>query len=199
MKALNICLIFLLCAGSFCFAQEGLLLDDFEGVISGGAEGTVDYGSGNGSSIEVTADTTDVKSGKQALKIVYDAVNGGYMYAAKGSGLDAKNTAWLVKPEDIDWKNFKSISFYMLGTGNKAQIAFDLKDSGNEIFRYIVADDFTGWKQIICPFDSFSARSDWQPDGAEKNDVIDYPVKSYQFEPLPEAKGSLVIDKVELE
>jgi len=38
-----------------------------------------------------------------SLKVTYDAVPGGYMWIARGFGLDAKNTAWLVKNEDIKW------------------------------------------------------------------------------------------------
>lgn len=182
-----------------CSAQDkGLLIDDFEGPITGGPEGTVDFGTGNGSTLEVTA-ATDIKySGKQSLKAVYNAVAGGYMWIARGSGLDAKNTQWLVSPESVDWKKYKSISFFIYGSDSKTKVAFDLKDSGNEIYRFLVEDNFTGWKEIICSFDQFFPRGDWQPDAADKNATLDFPVKSFQFEPLPESKGTLYFDKVTL-
>ena len=199
MKIWHLALILVLSITVSCAAQnKGLLIDDFENPISGGPDGTVDFGAGGGSSVDVIADTGIKYSGKQSLKVTYDAVSGGYMWVARGLGLDAKNTAWLVKPEDIDWKKFKAISFYMYGSDSKARIAFDIKDNGKEMWRYMLEDNFKGWKKITCPFNEFFARSDWQPDNADKNAALDFPIKSFQFEPRPEAKGTLYFDAVEL-
>ncbi len=179
-------------------ASEDLLIDGYEVNISGGPDGTVDFGSGNGSTVEVSASKDILSSGSQSLKVDYDAVPGGYIWIARGSGLDAKNATWLRDPQGIDWVQYKAIAFYMHGNDSKAQVAFDVKDSGGEIWRFIVDDNFKGWKQVVCPFGSFSVRSDWQPDSADKNDKMDFPLKSYQFEPLPESKGTLYFDDVEL-
>lgn len=185
-------------SGIYAAENKGLLIDDFEGKITGGPEGTVDFGAGNGSSVEVLA-ATDIKySGNQSIKVTYDAVSGGYMWIARGFGLDAKNADWLVKPENIKWQDYSAISFYMYGRDSKAKIAFDIKDSGNEMWRFTVEDNFKGWNQIVCPFKEFFARDDWQPDSADKNGVPDFPIKSFQFEPRPEAKGTLYFDDVEL-
>jgi len=178
--------------------EKGLLIDDFEGAISGGPEGTVDFGTGENSKVEVTA-ATDIKhTGNQSLKVTYNALPGGYMWVARGFNLDAKNTAWLVKPEEIDWKKYNAISFWMYGSNSGTNIAFDVKDNGKEIYRFMLTDDFTGWKQIECPFSDFYPRGDWQPDGADKNGALDFPIKSYQFEPKAEAKGVVYFDTVEL-
>lgn len=115
-----------------------------------------------------------------------------------GFHLDAKNTAWLAKPEDIKWHEFNAISFYVYGADSKAQVAFDIKDNGSEIWRCTFEDNFKGWKQVIFPFEQFVARDDWQPDAADKNGLLDFPLQSFQFEPRPEAKGSLYFDTVEL-
>jgi hypothetical protein len=191
--------IFVLAAATLCFAQgKTLMLDDFEVEISGGKEGTVDFGAGNGSSVEVTAEKNIKFSGLQAIKVTYDAVPDGYMYIARGTNLDAKNASWQVKPQDIKWEDFYAISFYMYGTDSKAKVAVDIKDNGNELWRFIVEDNFKGWKQVICAFDAFFARRDWQPANADRNANLDFPLKSYQFEPLPEGKGTLYFDAVEL-
>ncbi len=194
-------LLALLCLGvavTFCYAEKKfLLIDDFEGVISGGPQGSVDFGAGNGSSVEVTASTDIKESGKQAIKVTFDAVPGGYMWVARGQNLDAQNAGWLLKTEDIAWEKYEGISFYMYGSNSGADVAFDIKDNGNEIWRFMVKDDFTGWKQIICAFDKFYVRDDWQPDNADKNGKIDYPIKSYQFEPRS-GKGTLYFDAVAL-
>lgn len=178
--------------------DKGLLIDDFEGIISGGGDGSVDFGSGGGSLVEVIADTNIKYSGNQSIKVIYDAVSGGYMWVARGFELDVKNSAWLVKPPDIDWAKYNAFSFYMYGSDSKAKIAFDIKDNGNEMWRFMVEDNFQGWKQVICPFKEFFARGDWQPDNADKNANLDFPIKSFQFEPQPEAKGTLYFDGVEL-
>ena len=199
MRALYLFLTFVLCMLVSCNAQEkGLLIDDFEIQISGGPDGTVDFGSGGGSSIEVTG-AADIKySGQQSLKVAYDAVPGGYMWIARGLDLDAKNAAWLINPQDIDWSKFNAISFYMYGSDSKARIALDIRDNGFQIWRFMVEDDFVGWKRIVCPFNEFFVRTDWQPDKADKNAVLDFPLKSFQFEPRPEAKGTVYFDDVEL-
>ena len=181
-----------------CFSAENLLIDDFEGAISAGPEGTVDFGAGNGSAVNVTASRDIKNTGKQSLKVDFDAVQGGYIYVARGKGLDAKNANWMVKPEDIKWEEYKGITFYMYGADSKEKVAFDIKDNGDEIWRFVVEDNFKGWKQINCDFDKFVARDDWQPNTADKNLKLDFPIKIFQFEPLPVAKGTLYFDTVEL-
>lgn len=181
-----------------CAQNKDILLDDFEQVISGGPEGTVDFGAGNGSALTVTAEKEIKHTGQQSLKANFDAVSGGYMYIARGFGLDAKNTAWLVAPENIEWKKTSGISFWMYGSNSQARVALDIKDNGNEMWRFITIDDFTGWKKIICPWEKFFPRDDWQPESADRNSELNFPLRSYQFEPLPPAKGVIYFDDVEL-
>ncbi len=185
-----------------CAQEESkvLVLDDFEGEIIVGMGGTIDAGSGNGSSVEVSADKANKKNGQQSLKITYDAVSGGYIWVARGYDLDVKGAAkWLIAPEKIDFAKYGAVSFYLLDSGSGTRIAFDVKDAGGEIFRFIVTDDTKDWKQVICPFDQFVARSDWQPQTAIANGTLDFPIKSFQFEPLPVSKGTINIDEVALE
>lgn len=202
MKILHLVLILCLSMAGLCCAQnqsQGLLLDDFEGPVSGGPEGTVDFGAGNGSSVEVSAALDIKNSGQQSIKVVYNAVNGGYMYVARGFGLDARNTAWLVEPGKIDWARYKAFGFYVYGSDSKTQVAFDIKDNGNEMWRFMFEDNFTGWKKVVCPFHMFFARDDWQPDNADNNLTLNFPIKVFQFEPRPQAQGTLYFDRVELE
>jgi hypothetical protein len=190
-------LVFLMMGGCKA-ADNNLMLDDFEIAVSGGPEGTVDFGAGNGSSIQVSESTEIKNSGTKSLKVDYEAVPRGYMYIARGFGLDAKNTNWDIKPADIKWAEYSAISFYVYGSDSKANIAFDVKDAGGEIWRFTTVDDFTGWKKVVCSFDKFIVRDDWQPQDADKNGVLDFPIKIFQFEPLPGTKGTLYFDTVEL-
>ncbi|MCX5704554.1 MAG: hypothetical protein NTZ92_00555, partial [Candidatus Omnitrophica bacterium] len=93
-KAVLLVLGFILATGMVSFAAGNLLVDDFEVDVSGGPAGTFDFGAGNGSSLAVTADKGIKNGGNQSIKVVYDAIKGGYMYIAKGSGLDAKSANW---------------------------------------------------------------------------------------------------------
>ncbi len=192
-------LIVIVLFAGVCFAEgANILLDDFEGNLIGGPEGTVDFGSGNGSAVAVSADQQMKHTGNQSLKVDYQAVSGGYIWIARGYGLDAKNSSWLIKPDGIEWKKVRAISVWVYGNNSQANIAFDIKDSGNEIFRYLIEDTFTGWKQIVCSLDDFLPRGDWQPDNADNNFQLDFPLKSFQFEPKPESKGVFYFDTVEL-
>jgi hypothetical protein len=199
MKKIILAIALFLGIAGICLAAEGdLLIDDFEIAVSAGPDGTVDFGAGNGSTVNVTASTDIKNTGKQALKLDFDAVSGGYMYVARGQGLDAMNTGWLVNPDDIKWKDYKGFSFYMHGSNSKGKVAFDIKDNGNELWRFIVEDNFEGWQQVFCYFDQFAARNDWQPESSDKNGVINFPIRVFQFEPLPPLKGTIYLDTVEL-
>ena len=191
------CFLFLLILSSFCFAQEALLLDDFEDITD--SKTSIDFGAGGGSQINVEISKDIVYSGKQALKVSFEAQEGGYMWVARGIDLDVKEAVWQINPQDISWQDYKGFSFYVYGSNSGANVVFDIKDSGNEMWRFIFKDDFSGWKKIICDFKDFFARTDWQPDSSDRNGELNFPIKSFQFEILPSAKGTLYFDCVELE
>ncbi|MBL7130129.1 MAG: hypothetical protein ISS45_01780 [Candidatus Omnitrophica bacterium] len=176
--------------------SKTIVIDDFEGEIS---SATVDYGVGGGSQIQVTS-SKDIKYyGEQAIKLKYELVSGGYMWLARGYGLDVQGAArWLKKPEEIDWPKYYALSFYMYGENSGASIAVDIIDAGFEYFRFMVKDDFVGWKKIICPFDKFFARGDWQPAKAQTNAELDFPINSFQFELRTITEGTLYFDYVHL-
>ena len=176
-----------------------LLLDDFEGVISGGESGTVDFGSGGGSTVEIKASREIKHHGEQALEVKFEAISGGYMWIARGYDLTVKGAgAWLVKPKDIDFTKYNAVSFYMYGADSKNQVAVDIVDNGSEYWRYLVEDNFTGWKEVVILFSDFFSRGDWQPDKADKNGELNFPIKAFQFEPKPEGKGTIYFDYVRL-
>ena len=171
------------------------LIDSFEHAID---KTTVDYGSSDNSSLTVEAATDMAKCGKQSLRLSYELNSGGYMWCARGSNLDAGESArWLVDPLKIRWDAYDAISFWMVGA-NSGTLAFDVKDAGGELHRFIVQDDSTGWREVVIPFDRFAAREDWQPQTADGNNKLDFPVMSYQWEPKTTGKGTLIFDCVKL-
>ncbi len=185
-----------------CYAQgeNELLLDDFEEVISGaGPLATVDFGSGGGSSLEVASSQEIKYHGQQALEVSFDAAVGGYMWIARGYGLDVQNAAsWLIEPKDIDFTKYNAIAFYMYGANTAIKVAVDLVDSGSEYWRALIDDNFTGWKEFVIPLSDFFVRGDWQPQSADKNAELNFPIRVFQFEPLPAGKGKLYFDYVRL-
>lgn len=177
-------------------APTEVMIDSFEGPLT---KETVDYGAAEGSSLKVEADTNIKMCDAQSLKIEYELKPSGYMWIARGYNLDVKGAAkWLVEPQNIKWRAYNAISLEMYGTNSGGVVAVDIKDKGGEIFRYIIDDDFTGWKEITCPFKNFFVRKDWQPDSATKNEKLDFPVMSFQFEPRLPGKGIYYFDCVKV-
>lgn len=189
---IGFCLVFILTG---CSSPE-FMLDSFEGDLN---SKTVDFGASENSILKVLA-AKDIKvCQEQALKLEYDLKPSGYMWAARGFGLDVKGAAaWLGEPEDIKWNKYNAISVYIYGEGKGGVVAFDIKDAGGEFWRYLLDDDSKGWKEVICPFKLFFARSDWQPDNADNNEVLDFPLMSFQFEPRLPGKGVYYFDCIKL-
>ncbi|MFH1505058.1 MAG: carbohydrate binding domain-containing protein [Candidatus Omnitrophota bacterium] len=183
--------IFSICAGCSSGPEE-VLIDSFEGEIS---PKTVDFGSSEGSSLKVEGDKEVKICGEQSMKLEYYLKPGGYMWVARGYNLDVQGAgSWIVIPEDIYWKKYKAISLYMYSNASGGVIAFDLKDGKGELWRFLLDNDFQGWKEIICPFKEFFPREDWQPESAVRNEILDFPVMSFQFEPRLPGKGTCHFD-----
>ncbi len=199
MRMGSICIMFFLIIGILAGCSNApveVMIDSFEGSIT---KETVDYGAAEGSSLKVEADTGIKMCDAQSLKIEYDLKPSGYMWIARGYNLDVKGAGkWIVEPKDIKWRAYNAISLQMYGSNSGGVVAFDIKDKGGEIWRYIIDDDFTGWKEITCRFKDFFLRCDWQPDSAEKNEMLDFPVMSFQFEPRLPGKGIYYFDCVRL-
>lgn len=185
-------LVLLACAPG----PKEVLIDSFEGQIS---PETVDYGSSENSSLMVSVDKSRPVCGEQALKITYNLVPSGYMWIARGCGLDVKGAAdWIVSPDEINWRSYKAISLQVYGNNSGGVIAFDIKDKGGELWRFIIDDDFSGWKEVICPLAEFFPRGDWQPQTAQRNEELDFPIMSYQFEPKLPGEGIYYFDCIKV-
>jgi len=194
MRNLSCLLVGLLLLLGCQSAPSDIVIDSFEGQIS---PETVDLGSSEGSIVEVGSSKAFKICSEQSLRIEYDLKPSGYMWIARGYDLDVEGAgAWEVEPNEVKWKKFNAVTLYMHGNNSGGVIAFDLKDSGKEVWRFLLDDDFTGWKKIICRFDNFFPRNDWQPETAEANGILDFPIKSFQFEPRLPGKGTYYFDCV---
>lgn len=187
--------LFILWAGCKPAPQE-VLLDSFEGLL--GPE-TVDFGASEKSSLKVEASNAEKVCGEQALKFEYDLKPSGYMWVARGYNIDVRGAgAWLILPQDVAWQKYDTLSVYMYGSNSGGVVAFDFKDSGGEMWRFLLDDDFSGWKEINCPFEQFFVRSDWQPENATRNEILDFPIMSFQFEPRLPGKGVYYFDCIKV-
>lgn len=178
-------------------SQNSLLLDSFEGEVS---HKTFDYGSSKNSSVKIEAEKKKKLCGRQSLKITYTLKPSGYMWIARGYNLDVKGAGWgnNIEPKTIKWDKYNSFSLAVYGKKTNRTLALDIKDKGGEIWRYLIDDDFSGWKTIIIKFSDFFPRKDWQPSSAVVNETLDFPIMSFQFEPLTPGKGDYLIDCVKL-
>lgn len=188
--------LLVLLTGGCSFSPPQVLIDSFEGVLN---SETVDFGAGNGAVLKISADKELKMCGQQSIKLDYYLKPSSYMWAARGYGLDVKGAAlWDVNPRDIDWNKYNAVSVAMFGRNSGAVFAFDIKDNGGELWRFLLNDDFQGWKEIRCPFSEFFDRRDWQPETAQRNAVLDFPIMSFQMEPRMPGKGICNFDCVKL-
>ena len=177
-------------------APPDFLIDSFEGEIN---SKTVDFGSSDNSSLVVVSDKEIKVCGEQSLKLDFELNPSGYMWAARGYGLKIEGAAkWEAVPRDIKWSRYNTFSLCMHGRNSGGIIAFDVKDSGGELWRVFLDDDTEGWKEFICPFTEFFPRGDWQPEDSDRNEVLDFPIMSFQFEPRIMGKGVYYFDCVKL-
>ena len=195
LRFLIVLSFFIFFTGCIKTPQE-LMLDSFEGEIS---SNTVDFGSAEGTTVKVEAAKDIIACGKQSLKIDYDLKPSGYMWVSRGYGLDLKGAAkWEVEPQNVQWKKYKAIVLSMYGSNSGGVVAFDIRDDGGEYWRALLDDDFEGWKEITCGFNEFFPRGDWQPEKAVRNETLDFPIKSFQFEPRLPGKGVYYFDCVKV-
>lgn len=176
--------------------QRELLIDSFEGEIS---DETVDFGSSQGSVLKVEAEKNLKVCGDQSIKLDYDLKPSGYMWTARGYNLDIKGAArWEVSPEGIHWTKYNAFKIHMYGNNSGGVIAFDIKDLRGEYWRFLIDDDFEGWKEIVCLFSAFFARKDWQPQDATADEILDFPIMSFQLEPRLPGKGVYYFDCIKI-
>jgi len=182
--------------------KKNLLIDSFEGKI--GVD-TVDYGSSSDSSMTASSTKKYSQCGTHSMQLDYNLKKGGYVYCAKGSGVHLRRDSstwqtgqagWRVHPDSIKWGDYRAFKISLRGT--RGRVAIDVKDSGGELLRKYVYLKKEGWNHFEIPFSKFSSRSDWQPETAVKNGMIDFPLNSFQIEPKSPGQGTLYVDCVTL-
>ena len=65
-----------------------------------------------------------------------------------------------------DWSSYEGVSFWLYGSNTGNGLFFEINENRNpgsttndvEIWTYPFTDDFSGWQQIIIPFDAFTRK-----------------------------------------
>lgn len=132
--------------------------------------------------------------------IVEQAVQGRYALRID-SVLKDWNGVVVQPPKDqvFDWSSFRALSLWVFGTNSGQMFVVELNDKGEEHFRSpLITDDFTGWKQIVIPFEEFASRQDWQPENADIDLDITWPIKDFQPFASVGGAGYILIDLIEV-
>ena len=168
--------------------QMTLLLDGFE---SGRLQPWRSFKSDNST---ITASLVSPgQSGLYAMKFDYNIGEGGW------GGIERLYAA----PQN--WKAFETIHFGFYGTNSGATIRVEILDNRGpgstgdtaERFEYRFTDNFQGWKTFDLPWNAFSRRSDWQPEGAPNDGFNRDALWGFNFSPV-NGRGSFQVDDIKL-
>ena len=132
-------------------------------------------------------------NGSYALRIEYRLAPSGWGGVAQG----------YEQPQD--WSAYDGFSFQFDGsnTGNPIRLELLGERSAcspadtSERFVYQFKDNFTGWKTFTLPWNAFTRRSDWQPDGAPNNDLDLTQIWGFNLSPIA-GSGSFQISDIQL-
>ncbi|MGE5483061.1 MAG: carbohydrate binding domain-containing protein [Bacteroidota bacterium] len=142
---------------------------------------------GPASSIKITVVDDPTAHGQRALRI--DSVTkdwNGVPISAAGD-------------KEFDWSDYRALSMWVYGTNSGVGFFVELNDKGEEHFRSpLIVDDFIGWKQIVIPFEEFLSRDDWQPDTADMDLEITWPIRDFQPFTGASGEGYILIDLIEV-
>jgi aryl-phospho-beta-D-glucosidase BglC (GH1 family) len=133
------------------------------------------------------------QAGNHAMKFDYGIGEGGW------TGIER------TFPAPQDWTLYEKISFAFYGTNSGATIRFEILDnraSGSngdtaERFEYKFSDNFNGWRTFDLLWNTFTRRSDWQPQGAPNDGFNQRAIWGLNFSPL-NGQGSFQVDEIKL-
>ena len=169
-------------------AHKVLVLDDFE---SGSLQNWGTFYSAN--SYAGMGLLTPGYFGNYAMRVAYNIGEGGW------GGVERHFNG------SQNWRDYRSIGFAFYGTNSGATIRFEILDNrapgrqgdSAERFEYKFSDSFSGWRTFQLPWNAFTRRSDWQPEGAPNDGFTLTEVWGFNFSPVSGA-GVFQLDDVRL-
>jgi beta-glucosidase len=169
-------------------ALDSLLIDDFE---SGIPPGFFTFGGENPAIALVPEPLPGVPGPNTALRVDYNIFSfGGIVHD--------------ITPAQ-DWSGFDAARFWFFGENSGNTYQFEIKDGGagpaaSELWEVFFVDDFTGWRQLVFPFDEFQIRTSFQPTGGPINGTLDLTdMFGYAFNlPIGTGPGTFLLDNVEV-
>lgn len=162
-------------------AGDSLVIADFEDS----KRPVITY-AGPGSTMTAEYQTAIVHGGKQALKTKMDTSNwAGTLIELSGA--------------TADWTGYSKLKLWVYGSKSGRRFNIDLEEKGKEQCRYTITDDFEGWKEFVIKLSEFLPRTDWQPNDADKNGKLDFPLKTIQFFTSASFGSTLYFDDISIE
>jgi len=158
-------------------ADELLLWGDFDSGTTIEAERIAEMVPGSG-------------EGNNVLNVTYDL-------AGWGGGI-SRNFVGSAQ----DWRGNDGFSFWYKGDGSGHNVRVELKNNGEhaeaaELWVQHFTVDFTGWRHMSMPFDTFTRRVDFQPGGAPDDGVLNLDeMWGYAFGPEATGPGTFALDNV---
>jgi beta-glucosidase len=157
---------------------ESILITDFEDS----SQELITY-AGPQSKVTAVYSTEQAKSGKQSAKVTHNTK-------------DWAGALVVVPKEKGNWTGMKTYRMWVYGSGSNSKFYVDLEDAQKEQFRYVLTDDFKGWKEIVIPLSDFKWRTDWQAPDAVLNKKFDFPMMTVQFCTANLANCTLYFDDI---
>lgn len=101
-----------------------------------------------------------------------------------------------------NWGGYNYLDFWFYGNNSGNRFRVELYDNGTsagsaERFEYQFVDNLAGWRHFIIPLNSFTRRTDWQPNGAPNDGLTLTQMWGFNFSPLG-GSGSFKTDQVQL-
>jgi len=98
-----------------------------------------------------------------------------------------------------NWSDYDAVSFWFYGRNSGLDITIEIQDGSDAVverFQAVFTDDYTGWRQIVLPFNTFF-RGGFQDGGAPDNGFQLTSIAAWVF-PLPIGSGSYMLDQLAL-
>jgi hypothetical protein len=98
-----------------------------------------------------------------------------------------------------NWENYNYLSLWVYSNNLIQFFDIIIPDSQDESFTYRILGIQKGWNDIVIPISDFKPKSDWQPEKAILNGIIDFPIKGLTFfSTSTKGNFNLYFDQIEL-
>jgi beta-glucanase (GH16 family) len=176
---------------------------DFEAGVPAGFVGFADSWDGSGSTTTLSFELLDTPLPFVPEIVDNTVVAVTYNVAASGGWDGGPGYAGVTHDfaQTQDWTSYEGLSLWWYGGNTGGEHRIELKAGGTDPgvsnrFVFTFADDFSGWKYFVMPFDSFVKRTDYNLGAALGDTPLLDQVWGYSVLLSPGVQGSFYLDQV---